>query len=104
MKGIQFAHSRAAWAARGRCLTRRRLNRTPPGGLTRRLHEYVIARASDAQQSPRMVPGIDKVSWHKGAWINKGLAAWSHLELYLLPIYSSQLQVIARQKPYERSN
>ena len=43
-----------------------------------------------------MVVVIDKAPWHRGAVINKALAVYRHMELYPLPSYSPQLQVIER--------
>jgi hypothetical protein len=39
---------------------------------------------------------IDKAPWHRGRLLNEVMAAYPHLELYPLPCYSPQLQVIER--------
>jgi transposase len=59
-------------------------------------HLRDIARAYPAIYHPRVVVVIDKAPWHRGAVINEVLAAYRHLELYPLPSYSPQLQVIER--------
>jgi transposase len=59
-------------------------------------HLRAIARAYPAEQYPRVVLVIDNASWHKGALITEGLNQLSHVELYRLPSYSPQLQVIER--------
>jgi transposase len=63
-------------------------------GFARHLRD--IARAYPAAQYARVVVVIDKASWHKGAAITAILAEYPHLELYPLPSYSPQLQVIER--------
>jgi transposase len=45
---------------------------------------------------PKVVLVIDNAPWHKGAVITEVLAQVPHLELYRLPSYSPQLQVIER--------
>jgi transposase len=55
-----------------------------------------IARAYPAAQYPRVVVVIDKASWHQGALVTAVLADSPQLELYPLPSYSPQLQVIER--------
>jgi transposase len=59
-------------------------------------HPRDIARTYPAEQYPRVALVIDKASWHKGAMITEVLAAYPHLDLYPLPSYSPQLQVIER--------
>jgi transposase len=59
-------------------------------------HLREMARAYPATSSPRVVVVIDKAPWHRGAVINEVLAAYPHLEVYPLPSYSPQLQVIER--------
>jgi transposase len=39
---------------------------------------------------------IDNAPWHQGARISQALKECSHLELYRLPRYSPQLQIIER--------
>jgi transposase len=59
-------------------------------------HVRDIARAYPAAQYPRVVLVIDNAPWHRGALITQALKAFPHLELYRLPSYSPQLQVIER--------
>jgi transposase len=59
-------------------------------------HLRDIARAYPAAQYPRVVIVIDKASWHRGALVTTVLRTFPHLELYPLPSYSPQLQVIER--------
>ncbi len=55
-----------------------------------------LARAYPATSVPRVVIVIDNAPWHKGSLITAVLQAYPHLELYRLPSYSPQLQVIER--------
>jgi transposase len=59
-------------------------------------HLRDIARAYPAAQSPRVVLVIDNAPWHKGAVITQMFQELPHLELYRLPSYSPQLQLIER--------
>ena len=59
-------------------------------------HWRDIARAYPAAQYPQVVVVIDKASWHRGAVVTAVLKACPPLELYPLPSYSPQLQVIER--------
>jgi transposase len=59
-------------------------------------HLCDIVRAYPAAQYPRVVVVIAKASWHRGALVTAVLEACPHLELYPLPSYSPQLQVIER--------
>jgi hypothetical protein len=59
-------------------------------------HLRDIARAYPVAQCPRVVVVIDNASWHKGAAITAVLTEYPQLELYPLPSYSPQLQVIER--------
>jgi DDE superfamily endonuclease len=59
-------------------------------------HVRDIARAYPAEQYPRVVLVIDNAPWHKGALISAVLKELPQLELYRLPSYSPQLQVIER--------
>jgi transposase len=59
-------------------------------------HLRDLARAYPATQYPRVVGVIDKAAWHRGAFVTAVLRACPHLELYPLPSYSPQLQVIER--------
>jgi hypothetical protein len=59
-------------------------------------HLRDIARAYPAAQYPRVVLVIDNAPWHQGAVITEVLTQWPHLEVYRLPSYSPQLQMIER--------
>jgi DDE superfamily endonuclease len=59
-------------------------------------HVRDIARAYPAAHYPRVLLVIDNAPWHQGALIIKALKEFPHLELYRLPSYSPQLQVIER--------
>jgi transposase len=59
-------------------------------------HLRDLARSYPAARYPRVVPVIDNAPWHKGALITTCLNDMPHLELYRLPSYSPQLQVIER--------
>jgi transposase len=59
-------------------------------------HVRAIARAYPAPQYPRVGLIIDNAPWHQGALVTQVLKEWPHLELYRLPSYSPQLQVIER--------
>jgi hypothetical protein len=59
-------------------------------------HLRDIARAYPVAQFLRVVVVIDKASWHKGAALTAVLAEYPQLELYPLPSYSPQLQVVER--------
>jgi transposase len=63
-------------------------------GFARHLRD--IARAYPAAHYPRVVLVIDNAPWHRGALITKTRNECPHLELYRLPSYSPQLQVIER--------
>jgi hypothetical protein len=84
------------------CLVERPRTATPTRAKQRYLqaafarHLRDIARAYPAAQYPRVVVVIDKAAWHRGALITAALQAFPHLELYPLPSYSPQLQVIER--------
>lgn len=87
-------------------LTTRLVERPRTPKPTRSKHRYLqaafarhlrdIARAYPAAQYPRVVLVVDKASWHRGAVVTAILEACPHLELYPLPSYSPQLQVIER--------
>jgi transposase len=78
--------------------------RRPKGGpsKTRRLQEAFAAhlrhvgRQYPATTHRRVVLVIDNAPWHTGAPVARALAAHPHLELYRLPSYSPQLNVIER--------
>lgn len=55
-----------------------------------------IARAYPAKQYPRVVVTIDNAPWHQGPTVREALARHTHLELYRLPSYSPQLNVVER--------
>jgi transposase len=84
------------------CIVERPRPATPTRSKPRYLQEAFarhwrdIARVYPAEQYPRVVVVIDKASWHRGALITAVLEAFPHLELYPLPSYSPQLQVIER--------
>jgi DDE superfamily endonuclease len=59
-------------------------------------HLRDIARAYPAAQYPHVVLVIDNAPWHKGALITTALNELPHIQLYRLPSYSPQLQVIER--------
>lgn len=68
--------------------------RSPQEGFARHLRD--IARAYPAARHRRVVLVIDNAPWHRGALITKVLKEWPHIELYRLPSYSPQLQLIER--------
>jgi hypothetical protein len=68
--------------------------RSLQAGFARHLRD--IARAYPVAQYARVVLVIDNAPWHRGALITQALKAHSHLELYRLPCYSPQLQIIER--------
>jgi hypothetical protein len=59
-------------------------------------HLQDIARAYPASGYPEVVITIDNAPWHRGAGVERVLAAHPHLRLYRLPSYSPQLNVIER--------
>lgn len=59
-------------------------------------HLRQIAACYPAGRHPRVVVVIDNAPWHRGEPIDEALAANPHLELYRLPSYSPQLNVIER--------
>jgi transposase len=69
---------------------------------TRRMQEAFashlrhIARLYPADRHKRVVLIIDNAPWHRGQPIDDALADCPHLELYRLPSYSPQLNVIER--------
>jgi transposase len=81
-----------------------RASRKRPTGPSRRRrlqeafarHLRDIARAYSAARYPQVVLIIDNAPWHQGAVITNVLQEWPHLEVYRLPSYSPQLQVIER--------
>jgi transposase len=69
---------------------------------TRRLQRLFAQQLGDLAQYypasawPRVVVIIDNAPWHRGQAVTQVLAAFPHLELYPLPSYSPQLNVIER--------
>jgi DDE superfamily endonuclease len=59
-------------------------------------HLRDIARAYPATLGKPVVITIDNAPWHQGATITQALAAHPHLQLYRLPSYSPQLNVVER--------
>jgi hypothetical protein len=55
-----------------------------------------IARASPVSGSPQVIVTIDNAPRHRGAGGDHVLAPYPHLQLYRLPRYSPQLNVITR--------
>jgi transposase len=68
--------------------------RSLPAAFVRHLRD--LARTYPAARYPRVVLVIDNAPWHKGAMVTTWLKRLPHLELYRLPSYSPQLQVIER--------
>jgi transposase len=59
-------------------------------------HLRQIATRYPAEKHPRVVLVIDNAPWHAGEVVGAVLAEYPHLELYRLPSYSPQLNVIER--------
>jgi DDE superfamily endonuclease len=59
-------------------------------------HLRALARTYPAVRYPRVVLVIDNAPWHKGALVTTWLKHLPHRELYRLPSYSPQLQVMER--------
>jgi hypothetical protein len=59
-------------------------------------HLRDIARAYPASEYPEVIITIDNAPWHRGALMEQVLASHSHLQVYRLPSYSPQLNVIER--------
>jgi transposase len=59
-------------------------------------HLRDVARTYPAATCPRVVITIDNAPWHWGEPIREVLRQHPHLELYRLPSYSPQLNVIER--------
>ena len=55
-----------------------------------------IARAYPVSSAPTVIVTIDNAPWHRGAVVEQVLATYPHLQLYRLPSYSPQLNVIER--------
>ena len=79
-----------------------RARRRDGSSKTRRLqalfarHVADVARAYPAIRYRRVVLTIDNAPWHRGAALDDVLARNPHLELYRLPSYSPDLNVIER--------
>jgi transposase len=59
-------------------------------------HIRDMGRAYPASVHPRVVVTIDNAPWHRGQVVDQALADNPHVELYRLPSYSPQLNVIER--------
>lgn len=59
-------------------------------------HLRDVGRAYPAARYPHVVLVIDNAPWHHGSLITKALDQLPQLQLYRLPSYSPQLQVIER--------
>jgi transposase len=59
-------------------------------------HLRDLGRAYPAARYPRVVLVIDNAPWHQGSLITTALSQVPHVQLYRLPSYSPQLQVIER--------
>jgi hypothetical protein len=59
-------------------------------------HLRQVAARYPAARHPRVVLIIDNAPWHAGEPVREALADHPHLELYRLPSYSPQLNVIER--------
>ena len=59
-------------------------------------HLRDVAKAYPAHAHGRVVLIVDNAPWHRGQPVNDALADNPHLELYRLPSYSPQLNVIER--------
>jgi DDE superfamily endonuclease len=55
-----------------------------------------IARAYPVSAYPLVIITIDNAPWHRGPVVGHVLATYPHLQLYRLPSYSPQLNVIER--------
>jgi hypothetical protein len=77
-------------------------NRKKKQSKTRRMQRAFAAHLRHVGQMypkkkfPRVVLTIDNAPWHRGPLINEALAENPHLELYRMPSYSPQLNVIER--------
>ena len=59
-------------------------------------HVRDIARASPTGRHPRVGLVLDHAPWHQGPLVTAALKVVSHRELYRLPRYNPQFQVIER--------
>ena len=75
---------------------RKRVSKTRRMTLAFAAHLRHVARAYPAARHRRVVLVIDNAPWHRGQPVKDALAECPHLELYRLPSYSPQLNVIER--------
>jgi transposase len=59
-------------------------------------HLQALAAAYPAHRHKRVVVVIDNAPWHRGQLVKEVLAQHPHLELYRLPSYSPELNLIER--------
>jgi transposase len=77
-------------------------NRKSEDGKTRRMqrafadHLRHAGRVYPKEKNKRVVLTIDNAPWHRGPLIDEALRESPHLELYRMPSYSPQLNVIER--------
>jgi len=77
-------------------------NRQKKDSKTRRMqrafaeHLRHVGRMYPKEPFKRVVLTIDNAPWHRGPLIDEALRECSHLELYRMPSYSPQLNVIER--------
>ena len=60
------------------------------------LHLRQVAKVYPAAQHGRVVLTIDNAPWHQGEVIRQVLQEHPHLELYRLPSYSPQMNLVER--------
>lgn len=76
--------------------------RRRPHSRTRRMQEHFarhlldVGRVYPAAFFPKVVMTVDGAPWHRGPRIRAALARVPHVQLYRLPSYSPQLNVIER--------
>ena len=75
---------------------RKRVGKTRRMTLAFAAHLRDVAEAYPAAAHGRVVLVIDNAPWHRGQPVKDALAEHPHLELYRLPAYSPQLNVIER--------
>ena len=77
---------------------KRRTGRSKTARLQQAFASYLrdIARAYPASLNKPVVLTIDNAPWHQAAAITDVLTAYPHLQLYRLPSYSPQLNLIER--------
>lgn len=89
------SHARALRAER-LAGNRKRVSKTRRMALAFAAHLRHVARMYPARDRRRVVLVIDNAPWHRGQPVREALEASPHLELYRLPSYSPQLNVIER--------